>query len=204
MRYKILLFANFIFFSFLSLSQDLITLKNGEDIKAKILKIGLNEVEYKRFDNLDGPLIVVAKSDILIIRYENGEKEIFQKENLRGSENKTLNFDNRDWTLQAQQDAQKYYRGYRKHFAGTFIPCIFLGPIIGLGPAGGNMRAKIKEEDMINDRNPEWFKNEQYLYSYTNYAKKMKAKRVWGGYIGGSGIFIGVVGLLFTSGTIRL
>ncbi len=204
MRHKILLFTNFIFFSILCFSQDLITLKNGEDIKAKILKIGLNEVEYKRFDNLDGPLIVVAKSDILIIRYENGQKEIFEIEVASISENKNLNFETKDWKIQAEQDAQKYYRGYRKNFAGTFIPCIFLGPIIGLAPAGANMRAQIKKEDMINERNPEWFRNELYNYSYTNYAKNMKAKRVWGGYLGGSGIFIGVLGLLITSGTIRL
>jgi len=200
---KIILIISITILSNLVLNaQDLITKRNGEDIKAKVIEIGLNEVKFKRFDNLDGPLITIEKSEILIIRYENGSKEIFEESN-----NTTLTKampQNIDWHRQGEIDAQKYYRGYRKHFAGTFIPCIFLGPVIGLAPAGGNMRAKIKEDDMINERNQEWFKNTEYKDSYTKYAKKMKTKRVVGGYFGGSGIFLGIVVAIISSGIVQL
>ncbi len=52
--------------------QDLITKKNGEDIKAKVTEITTGEVKYKRFDNLDGPIYSIGKSDVLLIKYKNG------------------------------------------------------------------------------------------------------------------------------------
>lgn len=58
-------------------AQDLITKKNGEDIKAKILEVNQTEVKYKKFDNLDGPVFTISKSEILIIRYENGTNDVF-------------------------------------------------------------------------------------------------------------------------------
>lgn len=58
-------------------AQDLITKKNGEDIKAKILEVNQNEVKYRKWDNLDGPIFTIAKYEILIVRYENGTNEVF-------------------------------------------------------------------------------------------------------------------------------
>jgi len=54
------------------LCQDLITKKNGEDIKAKVSEITTNEIRYKRFDNLNGPVYSISKSDVILIKYENG------------------------------------------------------------------------------------------------------------------------------------
>lgn len=199
---KHVLIATIIFLTNISTkAQDLITKRNGEDIKAKVIEIGLNEVKFKRFDNLDGPLIIVAKSEILIIRYENGSKEIFETTT---SPIVDKSFESiQDWRLQGEIDAQKYYRGYRKNFAGTFVPCIFIGPLFGLIPAGGNSHAQIKDVDMIN-KNQEFFKNTEYKDSYVDHAKRMKRKRVWGGYFGGSAIFLGIVGGLISSGLVQL
>lgn len=61
-------------------SQDLITTKSGEDILAKVLEISQNEIKFKRFDNVEGPVFILNKSDIIIIRYENGTKDIFSVE----------------------------------------------------------------------------------------------------------------------------
>ena len=58
-------------------AQDLITTRDGTDIKAKILEVTPTEVKYKKFSNLDGPVFTISKSDILIVRYENGENEVF-------------------------------------------------------------------------------------------------------------------------------
>ena len=37
------------------LAQDVILYKDGTEKKAKILKVGSDEVEYKRYSNLNGP-----------------------------------------------------------------------------------------------------------------------------------------------------
>ena len=57
-------------------SQDIITLKNGEEIKAKVEEISSMEIRYKRFENLQGPTIVITKADVFFINYENGTREI--------------------------------------------------------------------------------------------------------------------------------
>jgi len=57
-------------------AQDVITLKSGEEIKAKVEEISSSEIRYKRFENLDGPTIVIAKQDVFFIKYENGTREV--------------------------------------------------------------------------------------------------------------------------------
>jgi hypothetical protein len=57
--------------------QDLIVMRNADEIEAIIQDIGINEVKYKRYSNPDGPIYTVLKSDIFMIRYANGEEESF-------------------------------------------------------------------------------------------------------------------------------
>ena len=59
------------------LAQDIITLKSGEEVKAKILEIGTSDVKYKKFENQTGPSYTMFKSDIFMIKYENGTKDVF-------------------------------------------------------------------------------------------------------------------------------
>ncbi len=57
-------------------AQDIITLKSGDEIKAKVVEISSTEIKYKRFDNLNGPTVVITKADVFTIKYENGTKEV--------------------------------------------------------------------------------------------------------------------------------
>lgn len=73
---RLLLLTAILFGCVVSQAQDLITTREGEAIFAKILEVSSKEVKYKKFNNLDGPTFVLDKSDILRIKYENGEEEI--------------------------------------------------------------------------------------------------------------------------------
>ncbi len=70
-----------IVFSISIYAQDIITKKNGDEIKAKVQKIGTTEIEYKKIENLDGPSYTIAKSEVFIIKYENGTKDIINEIN---------------------------------------------------------------------------------------------------------------------------
>lgn len=59
-----------------SYAQDVISLKSGNKLSAKILEINTSEIKYKRFDNPNGPTYVVSKSDIQKIVYENGTVDL--------------------------------------------------------------------------------------------------------------------------------
>ena len=75
----LILFA-IIGFGIIAKAQDVITLKNGTDINALVQEIGDVDVKYKKFDNPNGPNYTLKKSEILIIRYANGDKDIFSEE----------------------------------------------------------------------------------------------------------------------------
>jgi len=57
-------------------AQDLIVLRDGSMIEAKITEISAVEIRYKRFDNLDGPTVILPAANVMSIRYENGTTEI--------------------------------------------------------------------------------------------------------------------------------
>jgi hypothetical protein len=57
-------------------SQDNIITKNGDEIKSKVIKIGSTEIEYKKLENLNGPAYSILKSEVFMIKYENGTKDI--------------------------------------------------------------------------------------------------------------------------------
>ena len=58
-------------------AQDVITTRRGEDINAKVLEVSTTEVKYKKASNPDGPTYSIYTTDIIMIRYENGDKDIF-------------------------------------------------------------------------------------------------------------------------------
>ena len=58
-------------------AQDQLIKRNGEELTVKVMEITPAEVKFHRTDNPDGPLISVWKSDVFMIRYANGTKEVF-------------------------------------------------------------------------------------------------------------------------------
>jgi len=59
-------------------AQDVITLKNGDDIQALVQEIGEVDIKYKKYDNPNGPNYTLKKSEIFMIRYVNGSKDVFK------------------------------------------------------------------------------------------------------------------------------
>jgi hypothetical protein len=57
-------------------AQDIIVLRNGDEIKSKVIEITPTEIKYKKFDNLGGPTIDILKSDVFMIKYANGTKDV--------------------------------------------------------------------------------------------------------------------------------
>lgn len=58
-------------------AQDVIIKPNGDEIKAKVTKVNSNEIEYKRWTNQDGPFYTIDTRDVFMIKYANGEKDVF-------------------------------------------------------------------------------------------------------------------------------
>jgi len=58
-------------------AQDIITKSDGTDIKAKVSEVGTTDIKYKNFSNLDGPTYTISKKEVLMVTYENGERDVF-------------------------------------------------------------------------------------------------------------------------------
>jgi hypothetical protein len=61
-------------------SCDVIVYKDGSEIKSKVQEITANEIKYKRCDAMDGPMYVSKKSEVFMIKYANGTREIIKAE----------------------------------------------------------------------------------------------------------------------------
>ncbi|OIN56641.1 hypothetical protein [Arsenicibacter rosenii] len=58
-------------------AQDNIILRNGDEIPAKVLEVGQQELKYKKSSNPDGPVYTAPLSDVFLIKYANGTKDVF-------------------------------------------------------------------------------------------------------------------------------
>lgn len=105
---KILFFLVALAFTNICFAQDVIVKKDGSTILAKVLKITETDVEYKAYDNQDGPTRVVSISSLQGINYQNGQKETFSTRNSGIVTNETATQFSND-----QQLMQMYYGKYK-------------------------------------------------------------------------------------------
>ena len=183
-----------IMISTFSYSQDVLTKKSGEDIQAKVLEVTSSEVKYKKFDNQNGPTFTILKSDLLMIRYENGTKDLF---NETKKVEATIPTD-RDLFREGQSDASKYYKGYKGAGTTVMATSLLLSPLVGLIPAAICATSDPKEEN-LNYPSAELMKKAEYAEGYNQKAKKIKQGKVWTNWGVAFGINLALV-LALTSG----
>jgi len=154
----------------------MITTKSGEDIQATVVEITTSEVKYKRFDNLDGPLFTEEKSNIVMIRYENGTKDIFTQ-TATNEENAFSNLSSQELYILGQRDAAKHYDRYKAAATGTLITGL-ISPLVGLIPAI-TCSSTSPSQSNLNSPNPDLMKKSDYYDGYRRKAKKIKQSKVW-------------------------
>jgi hypothetical protein len=69
-------------------AQDIITFKNGHEIKVKILQITLSEISYKPYDNQTDPTIILKLADIKSFKYD--ERSFKERSRIDSIENISL------------------------------------------------------------------------------------------------------------------
>lgn len=167
-------------------SQDTITKKNGEDLLAKVIEVGQNEIKYRQFNNLEGPIYSILKSDVLLLHYENGQKDVFAEKSIKIENHNSL----------GQMDASKHYRGYKGAGTGTLVASL-VSPLIGLVPAIITSSTEPKDENLMYP-NIELMKNPDYYNGYTKKSKKIKSGKVWKNW--GIGLGVNLVAVLLIAG----
>lgn len=62
-------------------AQDIIINKDGNEIQAKVLSVDENKVSYKKWANTNGITYSISTNKIFMIKYSNGDKDLFNTEN---------------------------------------------------------------------------------------------------------------------------
>jgi hypothetical protein len=172
-------------------SQDVITKKSSEDIQAKIMEVTTTEIKYKKYDNPNGPTFTLLKSDVLMIRYENGSKDVFSDTQTGSSDNTSST----EMELKGKRDAAMNYSGKNSGAGWTAATSIVLSPLFGLVPAIACASSEPSENN-LNIKSPDLMKNYIYKQSYTEQAHKIKKRKIWTNYGIGSGAWLLLILLL--------
>ncbi|MFN9108868.1 MAG: hypothetical protein ACK5XN_02145 [Bacteroidota bacterium] len=185
--------------------QDLITRKTGEDIQAIVLEVGANEVKYRKFDNPEGPIYVLLKKEILMIRYKNGSKDVFIESSQAAplvdpNEDSVIKTTpakpEEDWENRGAQDARYNYTGARSGAGWVAATNIVLSPLFGLIPAAACSSSEPLPQN-LNAPEPELMNKTKYRNAYTQEAHKIKRRAIWTSYGTSSVVWLLLVVIMY-------
>ena len=137
------------------LSQDLIMLKNGEELSVKITDVSEDIIKYKKIDFLDGPNFNITTSEIFLIKYSNGEKQLFNNDNVLKSENSSGDFS--------------------EIIEGTIVPLYSARTLTSKSLAVGSMVEFRVKEAVVDENNFVLIKANQIVYATVNEANRARA-----------------------------
>ena len=124
----ILLASLFIF----TQAQDLIIYQDGSEKQAKVLKINDDNVVFKKYSNLKGPEYTESKSNIFIIKYEKGAKDVFEN-------TPTLNTNNKE------DNENKIEEANNNNYAGKEISYYDGAPVISYSEKNAVIAISLKQ-----------------------------------------------------------
>jgi len=156
-------------------AQDTLSMRSGVNILVKVIEVGTSELKYKKIDNLNGPIFSILKSDLLIIKYENGTKDDFSSIK-KIEENNLYVIDD---SIQGKNDAQRFYNGYKAAgnavaATGYILPILIPALSISLATT-----TKVPKDENLNYPSNSLMQNEKYANSYRQEALKIKKRKVW-------------------------
>lgn len=218
---KFTFIAVLIFSSIFVNAQDVIYKNDGTEIKVKIIELTTETVKYKNFEQLQGPTRNILLSDVFMIIYEDGTKEVIKKDATTQAQTQTqsqpqqqqtptiimpkiesvLNNNSlsyQDYCFKGQQDAARYYTGYSSASTWTGATTILAGGLIGLIPAIACSSSK-PSMSSLTFPDQELMENTSYYNCYMQEAKRIKSRKVWTMFGIGVGVNVAVILLLTSS-----
>ena len=185
-------------------AQDIIIKKSGDEISAVILEVGISEIKYKKFETKDttgttkaSPIYVISKSEVFMIKYENGTKDIFNQSKKEEIKDKIPSESIQDVCQKGKNDASLNYDASGPA-GGTGIATILFSPvglIVAIGTSSTSPSYKTlakKAPDLKLLRS-----NSNYKACYKSEAHRMKKRKVWSSFGIGLAVNFAVAYLFF-------
>ncbi|MEO6329810.1 MAG: hypothetical protein ABIO55_12805 [Ginsengibacter sp.] len=76
-----LVFTGLFFWAIISKAQDIIIKNDKSEIKSKVTEITEATIKYKKWENADGPVYNISKTEVFMIVYSNGQMDIIKHSN---------------------------------------------------------------------------------------------------------------------------
>lgn len=77
---------------FNAVAQDVLVFLDGEEKEVKIIAVSSSQVDYKKPDYLDGPTFSVPRSELFMVKYGNGDKEVIERPDTQHAPSKSEYF----------------------------------------------------------------------------------------------------------------
>ncbi|WP_210464583.1 hypothetical protein [Rufibacter roseolus] len=149
-----------------TLAQDIIFKTSGEEIKAKVLEITPDKVQYTQPAKFADSLFTLARKEVFMVKYANGKNELMHPPVEEKGTTPVLS--SQDMYRQGQMDARQYYRGTNAVLGS-------IGATLLLGIPGTVLIAAIPPK--VNPKevpNPALLSDQYYYNGYRHQAHKRK------------------------------
>lgn len=177
---KLFIFAFPLLIALQNYSQDVIIKMNGDELEVKVKEILINEIKYVDLTYTEGPVYTIPKSDVFMIKYPSGKKDLI----LNSFKEHELNISS--FHL-GKKDAKLLYTDNKPLWESLIVTSIFAPAGIVNGIIVSTIPAKLDfegiDENKLND-----------IYYKNGFKKKAQAKKIKKVAIGfGLGIPINIV-----------
>jgi len=169
---KIFITISFIFISCFTFSQDYIILKSGEELKTKIISTKVDYISYRLYDDLSGKIRTIEIDEILLVRFKDGTKVIF--DNTERLDSTYLLASEFELKRKAIADAKANYKATEPVIIAICTSLSF--PCIGILPSILIANEPPKQENL--NIPAEYKSNLYYVGYYTDEAFKIKKRKV--------------------------
>lgn len=119
-------------------AQDVIVKVNGDELKAKVLEINLAAILYEIpdsvqvVDSVNTNVLSIARSEVFMVRFANGTKEVFQENLPTASDSVNLAGTPDEMYQLGQHEARQYYTGNGALWGS--LASLTIGPLGLIGP----------------------------------------------------------------------
>lgn len=168
-------------------AQDVITKRNGEEIRGTVTMTSPSELHYIPSGQQDSSIVILPVSELFMVKYEDGRKDVFETQNNQSIESASTNN-----CAQGRSDAKRYYTGYKGAGTAALLTTLLVGPIYSLIPTIA-MATTPPSNKNLDYPSAKQFENKEYYRCYKNEAKRKKSNKVWTNFGIGTGVLVGVV-----------
>jgi len=128
-KLKLAFLLSFLVINAACYSQDILFYKNGIQEKVKVTEVLREQIKYKKALNLEGPVYTIDKTDLYLVRYENGTMDVFSTEPVKPSlKEEKPGEQYQPPTEKSMTDPVKETESPRLHYGGPRMGITFISP----------------------------------------------------------------------------